>query len=116
MDPIYRDKPQAFTWPGRARRSIIISVAIASIIAVTGCDDSLAPVAGNVTGDATGLGGSFKFVPGTLENRGIRSDGTGGACLLVAMRDVPGYGNGLCNSADIACGQKRSTLQLQSDW
>lgn len=111
MDPIYEIRTDSFTRPGPSlRRSIFVATAIASI-GLSGCGPDrtghvrltdLKPTAGLVERHGKELGGSWMLARGLWG--AIPSDGTGGACLSVAMRDVPGYQQMQCTGANRECG------------
>lgn len=99
MDPIFGNLTVCFTRRDPSLRwSLLLSAAIASI-GLSGCD-GLIPRAGEVTQDprdpVKGLSGSFEFQTWSTQAGAIKSDGTGGACLQVRMRDIPGYGQMQC--------------------
>lgn len=124
MDAIYGNRTDSVTRRDPSpRRSILVSAAIASI-GLSGCSPDppnqtgmrltdLKPTAGRVTQDARGLGGSWMLLRAPTGG-GIISDGTAGACLVVAMRDVAGYGRGICAVANQKACQAQSNLG--KDW
>ena len=110
MDPIYGNRTDSRTRRDQFLRwSILVSAAIASI-GLSGCGPpqppdltgirltDLKPRAGVVERHGKELGGSWMLIRAPTGG-GIISDGTAGACLLVAMRDVPGYGQMQCTGA-----------------
>lgn len=113
MDPTHGNRTESVTRHRACLRwSILVSAALASI-GLAGCGPpkppnltgirltDLKPRAVEVTRHGQKLGGSWMLVRGLWG--AIPSDGTGGACLLVAMRDVPGYGQMQCTGANRDC-------------
>ena len=95
-------------------RKIAFLMVLPTACAPVSCDSKLAfggPVAEIAPRK---LSGAFEIVEWSSQNGGIQSDNKGGACMVVAMRDVVGHEQMKCTTADRTC--KPGPLQIADTW